>query len=244
MVVKNQIKFIKSLHQKKYRTQHGLFVAEGVKLIGELLDSDISPKELYATDEYTDARTDVPIHRISNSELVRMSSLKSPNKVLGVFYIPTPEPLDFSGWILALDRVQDPGNLGTIIRLCDWFGIGHLLCSTDTADCYNPKVLQATMGSIARVNVVYGSVESVLRECGLPTYGASVEGQSVYDLDLPDSGILVMGNESSGISAGITNLLDFAVAIPSYSGSKAESLNVATATAVLLSEIRRNTIQK
>ena len=244
MVVKNQIKFIKSLHQKKYRTQHRLFVAEGVKMVGELLHSDISLKELYGTEEYVQDNPETAVQKISNAELARMSGLKTPNKVLGLFEIPDPKPLDYSDWILALDHVQDPGNLGTIIRLCDWFGIKHLLCSEDSADCYNPKTLQSTMGSIARVNVVYGPLLELSQKSKLPLIGATLEGDSVYERDLPPSGILVMGNESRGISAAIRSSLDLEVSIPPYRDSKAESLNVATATAVLLSELRRRTTQK
>ena len=244
MVVKNQIKFIKSLHQKKYRNQHGLFVAEGVKLVEELLHSAISLKELYATEEYISDNPKIPALKISNAELGRMSGLKTPNKLLGIFEIPDPKPLDYSDWILALDHVQDPGNLGTIIRLCDWFGIKHLLCSEDSADCYNPKTLQSTMGSIARVNVVYGPILQLSQKSKLPLVGATLEGESVYELDLPNSGILVMGNESRGISEVIRQSLDSAISIPPYGDSKAESLNVATATAVILSELRRRTTQK
>ena len=156
MVVKNQIKFIKSLQQKKYRNQHGLFVAEGIKLVNELLSCGMLPVWVYATQSEPLAVRDIKIQNVTDTVLNRMSGLKSPNKVLAVFEIPSAKPLDFTDWILALDDLKDPGNLGTIIRLCDWFGIRHLLCSPQTVDCYNPKTLQATMGSIARVNLVYG----------------------------------------------------------------------------------------
>ena len=244
MVVKNQIKFIKGLQQKKYRTEYGQFVAEGVKLVGELLESDLKVKQLYATEDYLEQNSVISAHKISHSELNRMSGLKTPNKVLGVFEIPKPKTLAYTDWILALEQVQDPGNLGTIIRMCDWFGISHLLCTPDSADCYNPKTLQATMGSIARVNVVYGDLQSAIQDSGLTAYGATLQGNSVYNMELPDSGILIMGNESRGISENLLKSLHHQVAIPAFGNSKAESLNVATATAILLSEIRRRAIQK
>ncbi len=244
MVVKNQIKFIKSLQQKKYRTQYGQFVAEGVKLVGELLESDLKVKQLYGTEEFLEQNPNISAHRISHSELNRMSGLKTPNKVLGIFEIPKAGTLEFTDWILALEQVQDPGNLGTIIRMCDWFGIRHLLCTPDSADCYNPKTLQATMGSLARVNVVYGDLESVIKDSGLRAFGATLQGESVYDMELPDTGILIMGNESRGISESLLKSLNQEVGIPAFGNSKAESLNVATAAAILLSEIRRRAIQK
>lgn len=244
MVVKNQIKFIKSLQQKKYRNQHGLFVAEGVKLVSELLNSRLSLAFLYSADNNFIPAKNIKVQKISESDLKRISSLKTPNKVLAVFEIPSPKPIDFSNWILALDRVQDPGNLGTIIRLADWFGIGQLLCSPDTVDCYNPKTLQATMGSIARVNVLYDDVGSIVKKSGLPTFGAYMKGKVVYGQKFPEAGILVMGNESHGISETLEKLMDHKICIPQFGNSEIESLNVATATAILLNELRRPLIQR
>ena len=207
MVVKNQIKFIRSLQQKKYRIQHKLFVAEGIKLVSELLNSRLSMVWLFTTDPEFTEKWQTGFQEVSEKTLERMSGLKSPNKVLAVFEIPNPAALDFEDWILALDRVTDPGNLGTIIRICDWFGIKHLLCSPGTADCYNPKTLQATMGSIARINIVYQEIESVVKKTDLPVYGAYMNNESVYAIELPPTGILVMGNESHGISDGIGSLI-------------------------------------
>jgi TrmH family RNA methyltransferase len=236
MVAKSQLKFIKSLHQKKYRSRHGLFLAEGVKLVGDLLKAGWPPLSLYATEnlpDFPDATS------ISETQLKSVSTLVQPNKVLGVFEIPAPPPPEFRGWLLALDGVRDPGNLGTIIRLCDWFGIHHMLCSPDTVDCFNPKVLMATMGSIARVHLHYQPLEEILAESGLPLYGASMEGVPVMDGQLPQEGILVMGSESHGISEKVRERLLQTLAIPSHHGHGAESLNVATATAILLYELRR-----
>lgn len=233
MVAKSELKFIRSLQQKKYRQRHGLFVAEGVKLVSELLGSDLPLQQVYSTDTGLFPKATA----VSERELGAMSGLVQPNKVLAVFQIPEPEPLRFEDWVLALDGVRDPGNLGTLIRLCDWFGIRHLLCAPDTVDAYNPKVLQATMGSIARVNLVYAPLPETLGPCGVPVYGASMEGRAAGAEALPGAGVLVMGSESHGLGAEVRNLLTATVAIPAF--GKAESLNVATAAAILLYEIRR-----
>ena len=244
MVVKNQIKFVKGLQQKKYRNSSGLFVAEGVKLVRELIQAGLNVHSVYCTDESVLEGLKINFEKVSDNQLQRMSGLKTPNQVLGVFKFKDPQPLDYTEWILALDNIQDPGNLGTIIRLCDWFGIKHLLCSPATVDCYNPKTLQATMGSIARVNIVYDPILEVVEESGLPLYGAFMDGDNVYDTELPSAGILLMGNESHGISEGLKKEVNARLSIPQYGNSEIESLNVATATAILLSELRRSSIQK
>lgn len=233
MVAKSELKFIRSLQQKKFRQRHGLFVAEGVKLVSELLDSPLQPQQVYTTDTTLFPRA-TPV---SERELGAMSGLVQPNKVLAVFHTPQPQPLRFDDWVLALDGVRDPGNLGTLIRLCDWFGLGQLLCSPDTVDAYNPKVLQATMGSIARVSLVYAPLPETLSGCGVPVYGASMEGNAVGTEPLPGAGVLVMGSESHGLGDHVRSLLTATVSIPAF--GKAESLNVATAAAILLYEIRR-----
>ena len=237
MVAKRELKFIKSLHQKKYRSRHGLFLAEGVKLVGELLRSGWKPRELFSTEAIEGISAASPI---SEQELKKVSALVQPNKVLGIFEIPSQAPPDFKGWLLALDGVRDPGNLGTIIRLCDWFGIRDLVCSPDTVDCFNPKVLMATMGSIARVRVHYLPLEQTLAKSGLPVYGASMEGKPLGSFPMPEEGILVMGSESHGISAGVGAQLENTLGISPFGKGRAESLNVATASAILLYEIRRN----
>lgn len=235
MVAKSELKRIRSLHQKKYRLREGQFLAEGIKLVGELLESGLEPVGLYST-----APEQLPGSQpITEGELRKASALVRPSGVLGVFPIPEPGPLAFDGWTLALDGVRDPGNLGTLIRLCDWFGIAGLLCSPDTVDCYNPKVLQATMGSIARVRVVYQELPEALDESGLPVYGASMEGEPIGGGQQLAPGILVMGSESHGLSAPVRERLTQTLAIPSF--GRAESLNVATAAAILLYEMRRVT---
>ena len=240
MVVKSQIKFIKSLQQKKYRTRHQMFVAEGIKTVRELLLSDYKEYAIFSTDPDLFKTSTSKVHRISRSELLQMSGLKNPNTCLGVFHIPDVNPISFKDWIVALDGVKDPGNLGTIIRLCDWFGIKHLLCSQDTVDCYNPKVLQATMGSISRVNIHYLDLEAALSKAKGPVYGAFMEGNEVYSTALPEAGILVLGNEANGISEGVTSRITHKIGIPQFGEQTTESLNVATATAILLNEIRRS----
>ena len=246
MVVKSQIKLIKSLQQKKYRNQHSLFVMEGVKAVQELLKSNIVDHQIYSTDISLFPGYEKSVELISEKELHQMSNLKSPNKVLGVFQIPKPKLADISnlpegqtGWVVVLDEVADPGNLGTIIRLCDWFGIHHLICSKNTVDCYNPKVLQATMGSIARVNVFYYDLLQVLKDSKVPIYGTFMDTKSIYEKKLSDSGILVLGNEANGISREVEALCTDRLSIPQFGKSSGESLNVATATAICLSEIRR-----
>lgn len=238
MVVKSQIKFIKSLQQKKYRTLHRMFVVEGVKAVKELLMADFRAFGIYATEPDL-FRGNGDVVAISETELRKLSSLKTPNKGLGVFYMPHVREVTYTDWVVALDGIMDPGNLGTIIRLCDWFGIAHLLCSPDSVDCFNPKVLQATMGSITRVNVVYQDLAEILNETVLPVYGAFMEGQSVYSTSLPQAGILVMGNEANGISEKVKAMVPTKIGIPQFGSSSTESLNVAMASAILLNEIRR-----
>ncbi|MBA4746128.1 MAG: RNA methyltransferase [Muricauda sp.] len=238
MVTKNQIKLVVSLKQKKYRSQHRLFVVEGEKVVNELLQAGVKPFKVFVDDavlmgKFKDAEV------VSSKVLKQMSSLTRPNGVLGVFYMAESHKAIDDDWILVLDAVRDPGNLGTIIRLCDWFGITQLVCSPDTVDCYNPKVLQATMGSIARVNIVYVDLEDYLQKTDLPVYGAFMDGETIYKSDLAKKGVLVMGNEANGISDEVGQFITKRISIPQFGAATAESLNVATATAILLNEIRR-----
>lgn len=238
MVTKNQIKLVVNLKQKKYRSQLGLFVVEGEKVVKELLEANFGVHGLYVdTAEKKEIFPEAEM--VGVPQLKQMSSLKQPNGVLGVFRMPKSEKQSDSDWTLVLDAVRDPGNLGTIIRLCDWFNIKQLVCSPDTVDCYNPKVLQATMGSIARVQVVYTQLDAFLENSGQPIFGAFMDGASVYTEKLPKKGILVMGNEANGISKTVETWVTKRIAIPQFGNQSTESLNVATATAILLSEIRR-----
>ena len=240
MVSKNQIKLITSLQQKKYRKQEQLFFVEGVKGVQELLDSNFELYELFTTKPDFQAIEKSKIYSISDAELKKISALTTPNSCLAVFKIPKPIPFEQNGLILALEDVRDPGNLGTIIRLCDWFGIKTLFCTEETVDAYNPKVVQATMGSVSRVNVVYGDLEKFLAETKLPIFGTFMDGKNIYKESLPNEGIIVMGNEANGISKAIEKLVSERIAIPRFSALQAtESLNVATATAIILSEFKR-----
>ncbi|NNL09202.1 MAG: RNA methyltransferase [Croceitalea sp.] len=239
MVGKNHLKLIKSLHQKKYRNQHQLFFVEGLKAVKELLNSNIDCHTLFVTQEHLDQFESYDVLLITESELQKISALKSANGVLGVFHIPKPDPIQKNDWILALDNIRDPGNLGTIVRLCDWFGIRQIICSEHSVDCFNPKVVQATMGSLARVKISYQDLKDFIAQTALPAYGAFMDGESIYSKALPKMGILVMGNEAKGISTGISQMITEKISIPHYGNMVTESLNVATATAILLSEIRR-----
>ena len=241
MFSKSQIKFINSLSQKKYRRKHGLFSVEGKKLITELLESKLNLHSLYTTEDIFDAEAD-KIVEISEVELKKISNLATPQVALALFEIPETQEPEIEGLMLALDEVQDPGNLGTIIRMCDWFGIRNLICSEGTVDCYNAKVVQATMGSIARVNIHYTSLPEFLKNAPIGTniYGAFLEGENVYTQNLASEGILVMGNEANGITPAVASLISQKLLIPQFGEKQeTESLNVATATAVLLSEFSR-----
>lgn len=240
MVSKSQTKLITSLQQKKYRDQTGLFIAEGPKIISELLAEGMKLHSLFTTDPL---QSDSDTHfTVSEKELQKISGLKNANHSLALFEIPEPQKTVDSGLIIALDAVRDPGNLGTIIRLCDWFGVSSLLCSEDTVDCYNPKVVQATMGSLARVQIAYISLPEYLKNTKLPIYGAFMDGGNIYSEELSADAILVMGNEAHGISEEIASLVKSKIAIPRFGKiQKTESLNVATATAIILSEFRRTT---
>jgi len=241
MVSKNQIKLITGLQQKKYRKQQELFIAEGIKVIQELLRSNFELQHLYSiSDDLEDVKND-KITLITEEQLKKISALTTPNTCLAIFKMLPERKPEGSGLIVALDDVRDPGNLGTIIRLCDWFGIKHLVCSMECADVYNPKVVQATMGSIARVNVVYTDLQQFLQDSSLPVYGTFMDGDNIYEQQLPQQGIVVMGNEANGISREIKEAVTKRIAIPRFGDlQKTESLNVATATAIILSEFRRN----
>ncbi len=244
MLSKNKIKLITSLKQKKYRQQHQLFVAEGIKTVTELLHSNLQLHELYTTTLEIGVSDDLKTE-ITEGELKKISFLTTPNQVLAVFKIPEARPIDFNNLVLVLDNIRDPGNLGTIIRLCDWYGIKDLVCSRETVDCYNPKVVQATMGSITRVNISYVNLSETISNKKLDIFGTFMDGKNVYQTPLTHSGILVLGNEANGISDEIASFVTSRIAIPRFGDLKqTESLNVATATAIFLSEFKRRFIEK
>ncbi|NNK87869.1 MAG: RNA methyltransferase [Flavobacteriaceae bacterium] len=244
MLSKNQFKLIAGLKQKKQRTANQLFVAEGKKVILELLNSDFQLHQLYTTTSEYKVSDDMST-RITPKELKRISFLKTPQAALAIFKIPEPKPIELNGLIVALDNVRDPGNLGTIIRLCDWFGIRDLVCSSETADCYNPKVVQASMGSLARVNVTYSDLEVLLKYSGLSSLGTFMDGSNIFTTDLPQKGIIVFGNEAHGISEPLENLVQQKIGIPRFGSIQlTESLNVANAMAIVMAEFKRRTIEK
>lgn len=241
MVSKNQIKLITALRQKKFRDEHQLFFAEGIKVIRELLESDFELHHLYETANVFPEVSATVRTRIDENELKKISVLNTPNNCLAVFRIPKSKPIEDRGLIVALDDVRDPGNMGTILRLCDWFGVRQLVCSQETVDLYNPKVVQATMGSITRVQVHYVYLEKFLADTKLPVFGTFMDGENIYQTTLPKDGIIVMGNEANGISREVEKLTTDRIAIPRFGQlQQTESLNVATATAIVLSEFRRN----
>lgn len=233
---KSQIKWVRSLLQKKHRDAEGVFVAEGQKCVNDLLSA--FELVLLATPD-----------NATPTEIEQMSSLRTPQGVIAVFRKPIPDTQYLlSNLMLALDGVQDPGNLGTIIRTCDWFGVHDILCSRDTADCYNPKVVQATMGALARVRLHYVDLPEVLtelRQQGIPLYGTLLDGRNIYDTNaIPNkyTGVIIMGNEGKGISEAVRSLITHPLRIPSYppDAPTSESLNVGIATAITLAEFRRN----
>jgi TrmH family RNA methyltransferase len=240
MLSKNEIKRITSLTQKKYRIQENLFLAEGVKLVSELIQSAFEVYHIYATHDFETNLPESKFTRISDAELHKISQLVTPNEVVGLFKIPERQLPEYKGLIIVLDTIQDPGNLGTIIRLCDWFGVSQLVCSPDTVDCFNPKVVQATMGSLTRVQIHYVDLAEFLKNSTLPVYLTLLEGKNVYESTLPNDAILVMGNEANGISKSLIKNGYKALHIPRFGNiQQTESLNVAMATSIFLSEFRR-----
>ena len=232
MITKAQQKLIRSLVQKKYRQREGLFVAEGPKVVGDLVEAGVEQVMLFKEPEVT------------AEELRKVSFLQHPQGVLGIFKIPAiPQPtMNKKKLMLALDGVQDPGNLGTIIRIADWFGINTLICSDDTADAWNPKVVQATMGSLARVNIIYTSLPTLLDRLpdNYPIYGTFLDGKNIYTEQLTSGGLIIMGNEGNGISEEVRQRVNRCLLIPDFhQGETADSLNVAIATAITCSEFRR-----
>lgn len=250
MLSKAKLKYIRSLELKKNRRADHVFVAEGPKVVGDLRNH-FPCRLLVATEEWLEVHADYPAEEkvcVTAEELTRASFLKTPQEVLAVFGYGEEESVSpdvaAEELCLALDDVQDPGNLGTIIRLADWFGIRHLFCSPGTADAYNPKVVQATMGALARVQVHYTPLPALLQEMGrrnIPLYGTFLDGESLYTQPLDGHGVIIMGNEGNGISPEVAACVSHRLLIPNYPMGRdtSESLNVATATAIICSEFRR-----
>ena len=246
MISKNLIKLIKSLEQKKYRKREILFVAEGPKVVGDLM-ALMAPQRIIATSEWYKEKKISEDVVVTEDEIRKVSFLQHPQDVLALFELPEMVELPVEQLCdhltLALDDIQDPGNLGTIIRLADWFGIEHILCNQGTADAYSPKVVQATMGSIARVKLHYTNLAEYLEQLqdAVPVYGTFLDGNNLYAEKLSPSGIIIMGNEGNGISEQVERYVTKRLLIPSYPAERptAESLNVAIATAITCAEFRR-----
>jgi TrmH family RNA methyltransferase len=238
LVSKGQIKLISSLHKKKFRDKDGLFIAEGPKVISELIEAGLEIHSHFST-LLPENPSKIFFH-ITELELKKISFLKTANTSVAIFKTPKQNTFSSEGLILAMDAIRDPGNLGTIIRLCDWFGVAKLVCSLDCVDCYNSKVVQATMGSIARVNIQYLDLSEYLKNASLPIYGGVLNGENIYSSKMPKKAIVVLGNEANGISDQIMALISNKITIPQFGVTqKTESLNVATAAAILLSEFNR-----
>ncbi|MEC7616775.1 MAG: RNA methyltransferase [Bacteroidota bacterium] len=242
MVSKSQIKLVRQLRQKKHRDQHQLFVAEGLKVIREFIDENYQLHQLYALDERHFPSQYVSL--INQTQMKAISDLKAPSEALAVFAMPKTHTSSQSDLVLALDSIQDPGNFGTIIRICDWFGIQDIICSLDTVDCYNPKVVRSTMGSLARVQVFYKDLESWLMEVkDFQIVATSMTGQSIYKHSFDTPTVLLIGNEGRGLSKQLAELSNKTLSIPRF--GSAESLNAAMATGIILAEARRhNSIEK
>jgi len=246
-ISKSQAKYIQSLAHKKFRDTEGVFVVEGPKITAELLASPhMRPRQVYAVGEWVEGLpSDVrgglsagTLVEVAPAELERLSGLTTPNQVVAVFEKPLfPRPVWTSGVYLVLDAIQDPGNLGTIVRLADWFGIKAVIAGPDSADVFNPKTVQSTMGSIGRVQVLYEDPAGVLRAAGLPVYAAVLEGERLYGQPRIENGFIVIGNESKGISKDLLGLATHRVTIPRV--GNAESLNAAVATGIILSHLIR-----
>ena len=235
---KAKLKWIRSLQQKKHRDDETVFVVEGEKMVLEGLnhfaDKLVCIVAVSGTEHLIQNGFQANLFVSTEKELEQISTLKTPNKLLAVFRRPLAKSNDNKMGI-ALDGVQDPGNMGTILRLADWFGISQIICSEDTVDCFNPKVVQASMGAIFRIQVVYTNLEAFLQESTQPTYAAMLNGKHYKEVNYPKNALLVMGNEGKGIRPEIHTHVQQDITIPKF--GEAESLNVATATAILLAEM-------
>lgn len=246
MLSNNAIKIITSLGSKKYRQKYNLFVVEGVKNITEVLKSTIKVQELFITEDLWPENSGVKKTFVDDQQLKKISFLSTPNVGLALCELPPSScSTAFEGLAIALDDIRDPGNLGTIIRMADWFGIEHLFCSVESVDLYNPKVIMSTMGSFSRVHVHYLDLKSFLGNYSGPIMGTFMEGTSIYGSVLPQSGILVMGNEANGVSKDIEQLATHQLSIPFLGkNGQTESLNVAAATSVILGEFASQRMRK
>jgi len=246
MISKSKLKFIKSLQIKKYRHQEQCFLVEGAKSVLEVLDSDFNIETILLTDDFLLANeskvnaSKAELIIVNEKDLVATGSFSSNRDALAVVKMKPNKPVqpDSNNFILALDDIRDPGNMGTIIRIADWYGINKIIASQESADYYNPKVITASMGSFTRVQLFYTDMESYILQHAIPVFGAFMHGENVHELDFGDSGLILIGNEAHGISPHLEKLVSRKINIPRY--GKAESLNAAIATAVICDNIRRS----
>jgi TrmH family RNA methyltransferase len=239
MVTKSELKYIQSLSDKKVRLETGCFIAEGVKLVNEMIAAGYPLKAVYALDNWESPDASIEVTRVEAFELEKMSLLQTPNQVLAVAMMPQkPNAIDVTKQLtIVLDGIQDPGNLGTIIRTADWFGIQQIVASEDTADVYNPKVIGATMGSFMRVQVSYKNLAAWLPTIKLPVYGALLEGENIFTTKAPKQGLLVIGSEGKGIRENVIDFITHPVTIPKTGG--AESLNAGIAAGIIVAQLTR-----
>ena len=241
MITKNQIKLIKSLRLKKNRIQSGFFIAEGEKIVDELLKSDLEAVNIFSISEkYKNLKNYI---LINSTQLKQISNLKSPNNVLGIFKIPVNKEIDFNSNIVALEEINNPGNLGTIIRLCDWFGIKNIICSQNSVDCYNPKVVQSSMGSISRVSISYMEFDNLISSVSYNTVAADLNGKSLKEHIFSKNQIIFFGNESNGFSQKVSSNIKTKITIQRCNDN-VESLNLASSVAIVLSELKNQIIGK
>ncbi|WP_284460529.1 RNA methyltransferase [Chryseobacterium sp.] len=238
MLTAHTIKILQSLDKKKFRQKYNLFLVEGNKIICELPNSNIKVKEIFSTDPQKLDRSDIPVSHISENELKKISFLKTPKDSVAVCYLAAEERMEDKNIQLVLDGIQDPGNLGTIIRLADWFGIEQIICSEDTVDFYNPKVIQASMGSFTRVNIVYTDLVEYLSETDNVNIGTDMDGESIYSFQRPEKINLILGNEGNGMRPETEALLQQRITIPRFGSSQStESLNVSMAAGIILGQL-------
>ncbi len=248
MLSKSQISLVKSLHQKKYRKEEQLFIVEGLKSIIEFLNSSYALHTIYATSDILPKLANLShkqkVFAVSENDLIKISTLKQPQGVVAIFEIPKNVSFnhqDIDEMTIVLDGIQDPGNLGTIIRTADWFGFKRIICSENTVEAYNPKVVQATMGSLSRVEIHYQSLRDLLISSSLPKFGTLLNGNNLFKTTWPKAGFLILGSEGNGISDEILQIITHPVTIPGSGNT--ESLNVAISAAICMAELQRNILK-
>jgi len=241
MISKNQIKLIKSLRLKKNRTQSGFFIAEGEKIVDELIDSALETVNVFSiSKKYKNLKNYISINSI---QLKQISNLKSPNNVVGIFKMPKSQEINLDANIVALEDINDPGNLGTIIRLCDWFGIKNIICSVNSVDCYNPKVVQSSMGSICRVSISYMELDNLISNNNYKIVAADLNGKKLREYVFSKKQIIFFGSESNGFSQKVSSKIKDKITIERFN-DHVESLNLASSVAIVLSELNNQIIGK